>query len=157
MSISDFFQLRQRGSTVGRELRGAVATFLTMAYILFVNPSILAAAGVPLHPPIVAPGHLSDPVTRTALIGLLLTAVLVAHRVKGALIIGIIATTAISFHHGVTTWPKEFLRPTFAGVAFHADVLGALKWRLMPLLFAVIMVDFFDTLGTATAVAEAAK
>src|SRR4051794_11042645 len=41
------FQLEQRGSTVGRELRGAVATFLTMAYILFVNPGILAGAGMP--------------------------------------------------------------------------------------------------------------
>jgi AGZA family xanthine/uracil permease-like MFS transporter len=43
------FELRARGSTVGREVRGAVATFLTMAYILFVNPDILAAAGVPRH------------------------------------------------------------------------------------------------------------
>src|SRR3954454_16299368 len=43
------FDLGARGSTVGREIRGAVATFLTMAYILFVNPDILAAAGVPFH------------------------------------------------------------------------------------------------------------
>ena len=41
------FELEKRGSTVGRELRGAVATFLTMAYILFVNPNILAGAGMP--------------------------------------------------------------------------------------------------------------
>src|SRR4051812_8948681 len=41
------FQLRARGTTVAREARGAVATFLTMAYILVVNPSILSAAGVP--------------------------------------------------------------------------------------------------------------
>jgi AGZA family xanthine/uracil permease-like MFS transporter len=34
------------------------------------------------------------------------------------------------------------------------DLRGALKWHLMPLLFAVVMVDFFDTLGTATAIAE---
>src|SRR5256885_6326525 len=41
------FQLRSRGSTVGREFRGACATFLTMAYILFVNPIILAGSGMP--------------------------------------------------------------------------------------------------------------
>src|SRR5438128_2619557 len=41
------FELKTRGTTVGRELRGAVATFLTMAYILFVNPDILSKAGVP--------------------------------------------------------------------------------------------------------------
>src|SRR5881394_1527649 len=39
-----YFHLRSRGSTVSRELRGAFATFLTMTYILFVNPSILINA-----------------------------------------------------------------------------------------------------------------
>ena len=42
-----FFEIDARGSTVGREARGAAATFLTMAYILFVNPVILKGAGVP--------------------------------------------------------------------------------------------------------------
>src|SRR5207244_5727628 len=51
-SIERLFHLRARGSTVARELRGAIATFLTMAYILFVNPRILAGAGVPLQPAI---------------------------------------------------------------------------------------------------------
>ena len=37
-TMSDFFELRARKTTVGREVRGAVATFLTMAYILFANP-----------------------------------------------------------------------------------------------------------------------
>jgi adenine/guanine/hypoxanthine permease len=47
--------------------------------------------------------------------------------------------------------------PTFSA-AFHADVIGALKWSATPpLLFAVIMVDFFDTIGTATAIAEEAN
>ena len=46
-SLNRYFQLTQRRTTMTRELRGAVATFLTMAYILFVNPSILSAAGVP--------------------------------------------------------------------------------------------------------------
>src|SRR5215212_11430160 len=45
----DWFELRARGTTVARELRGAVATFLTMAYILFANPEILSKAGVPVH------------------------------------------------------------------------------------------------------------
>lgn len=38
------FQISERGSTVGTELRAGVTTFLTMAYIIFVNPSILSAA-----------------------------------------------------------------------------------------------------------------
>ena len=45
--LNRLFELDRRGTTVARELRGAVATFLTMAYILFANPGILSAAGVP--------------------------------------------------------------------------------------------------------------
>jgi adenine/guanine/hypoxanthine permease len=55
-TMGDFFELRARKTTVGREVRGAVATFLTMAYILFANPSILAAAGVPFEAAIAATG-----------------------------------------------------------------------------------------------------
>src|SRR3954462_12899776 len=48
------FQIRERGSTVRTELLGGVVTFLTMAYIVFVNPAILSAAGMPLHALVVA-------------------------------------------------------------------------------------------------------
>src|SRR3954469_8354666 len=41
------FQIRERGSTVRTEVLGGVVTFLTMAYIVFVNPAILASAGMP--------------------------------------------------------------------------------------------------------------
>src|SRR3954451_17015488 len=47
-SLERFFAIRQRGSTVGREVLGGVVTFLTMAYIVFVNPAILGAAGMPV-------------------------------------------------------------------------------------------------------------
>ena len=46
-AISRFFEVRERGSTIGRELRGGLATFLTMSYIVFVNPAILKSAGIP--------------------------------------------------------------------------------------------------------------
>ncbi len=42
--IDRFFKISQRGSTVGREVRGGVVTFLTMAYILVLNPIILTGA-----------------------------------------------------------------------------------------------------------------
>jgi AGZA family xanthine/uracil permease-like MFS transporter len=43
------FRIAERGSTVQRELLGGVATFLTMSYIVFVNPAILSAAGLPFE------------------------------------------------------------------------------------------------------------
>lgn len=39
--LERFFHIHQRGSTVGREVRGGVATFFTMAYIVVLNPLIL--------------------------------------------------------------------------------------------------------------------
>jgi adenine/guanine/hypoxanthine permease len=47
--LQSLFALDARGSTPLRELRGALATFLTMAYILFANPGILQAAGIPVE------------------------------------------------------------------------------------------------------------
>src|SRR6059058_1019007 len=41
------FAIARRGSSVRVELLGGLSTFLTMCYILFVNPAILSAAGVP--------------------------------------------------------------------------------------------------------------
>src|SRR6185436_2950435 len=43
------FRISDRGTSVRTELLGGVATFLTMSYILFVNPAILSAAGMPFH------------------------------------------------------------------------------------------------------------
>ncbi len=45
--IEKFFHIRQSGSTVGTELVAGVTTFMVMAYIIFVNPSILSFAGIP--------------------------------------------------------------------------------------------------------------
>lgn len=44
--IDRIFRLSEHGTTVRTELLAGVTTFLTMAYILFVNPDILAAAGM---------------------------------------------------------------------------------------------------------------
>lgn len=42
--LDRFFGLTEQGTTVQRELRAGLTTFLTMSYILFVNPQILSAA-----------------------------------------------------------------------------------------------------------------
>ncbi len=46
--LERLFHVREMGSTPGREVLGGVTTFLTMAYILAVNPVFLTAAGMPL-------------------------------------------------------------------------------------------------------------
>ena len=52
--LERLFHIRQAGSTPGREVLGGLTTFLTMAYIIFVNPAILSKAGVPMEGAIIA-------------------------------------------------------------------------------------------------------
>ncbi len=44
--VDRFFGLAEAGTTKGREVRAGLATFLTMAYIIFLNPAILSQAGM---------------------------------------------------------------------------------------------------------------
>jgi AGZA family xanthine/uracil permease-like MFS transporter len=271
------FALHARGTTAAREVRGGITTFLTMAYILFANPSILAAAGVPFEaaaaataaaaaictllmglganfPIALAPGmglnavvafqvagqtgswqaamglvvldglivlalvlagvreavmaaipldlrraisagiglfialigavnarlvvvpassvaalganpsatvppvthgslHAAEPLL--ALAGLLIIALLLTRKVPGAIVAGILGATIAGLLLGVSHWPEgAWLRlPRFETV-FQADLRRALDIRLLPLLLSIVMVDFFDTLGTVTAIAE---
>src|SRR6185295_18267996 len=52
--LERLFKVRAAGSTPGREVLGGITTFLTMAYILAVNPVFLTAAGIPEQGAIVA-------------------------------------------------------------------------------------------------------
>ena len=45
--MDSFFKAGERGSSVGQEIRAGLTTFLAMAYIIAVNPSLLTAAGIP--------------------------------------------------------------------------------------------------------------
>src|SRR5690348_17676371 len=45
--LDKYFDVSTRGSTMNTEVRGGAATFLTMAYILFVNPQILGSVDAP--------------------------------------------------------------------------------------------------------------
>ena len=52
--LNRFFDIAARGSSIRREVVGGVTTFVTMAYIIVVNPAILSAAGIPVGPSTVA-------------------------------------------------------------------------------------------------------
>src|SRR5471032_2981640 len=45
--LERYFKLKDNGTSVRTELLAGLTTFLTMAYIIFVNPSILGDAGMP--------------------------------------------------------------------------------------------------------------
>ena len=89
-----------------------------------------------------------------ALIGLMITAILIAYKVKGGMFIGIIVTTLIGFPMGITTLPDSAANTGIANISqtlFQLDIAGAFGKGIFPLLTAVIaffVVDMFDTVGT---------
>lgn len=52
--MRDFFRLKEHGTNVRTEIIAGITTFLTMSYIIVVNPAILANAGIPIGPQAVA-------------------------------------------------------------------------------------------------------
>lgn len=87
------------------------------------------------------------------IIGLVITAVLMAWRVKGAIFIGIIATTVIGIPMGVTQIPERIAVQgiTLSETFFKLEFTGLLDMGWLALITAVVsflIVDLFDTVGT---------
>ena len=94
-----------------------------------------------------------------SLLGLGITIVLFVLRVRAALLLSIVLMSIIAFIAGLTTWPSDAsFVPDFATLgAFDLGnvwSLGALAAVLT--IFAIMLTDFFDTMGTATAITEQA-
>lgn len=94
------------------------------------------------------------------LIGLLLTIALYVLKVRAALIISILATTLIAFLAGVTSIPANLvLTPSFSTLgAFDVTEVFAKVGLITAVLtiFAIMLSDFFDTMGTVTGIAAEA-
>ena len=88
-----------------------------------------------------------------ALIGVLITGVLMAWKVKGAMFIGIIATTLIGIPMGLTHAPSSLTENaiTLAPTLFKFDFGGLVSHGVLPMITAIVtfaMCDCFDTVGT---------
>ena len=104
----------------------------------------------------------------TFVAGLLLMAVLVARKVKGAILMGIAFTTIAAYPLGrwwgmdtggagpLVSWKGVFAAPDFS-LLFQLDWIHALKWSVVPVIFAFVFTDMFDSLSTFIGLAEAAN
>jgi adenine/guanine/hypoxanthine permease len=271
-ALERYFAIRERGTTVRTEVLGGIVTFLTMAYIVFVNPAILSAAKLPFEavavgtalaaaiftllmglatnlPFALASGlglnavvafdlilgrglewpvamacvviegvvalilvlaGLREAVMRAvphevklsigvgiglfialvgfrdagvtvnndatgiglgiltagppliALGGLLVMIVLTARGFRGAILIGILASTVLGLIFGVLEGPDKVAQipngddfSTIGDALAPNNLADALTWALVPVIFVLFMSDFFDTIGTAVAVSSA--
>jgi AGZA family xanthine/uracil permease-like MFS transporter len=271
-ALERYFAIRERGTTVRTEVLGGVVTFLTMAYIVFVNPAILSAAKMPFEavavgtalaaaiftlamglatnlPFALASGlglnavvafdlilgrgldwpvamacvviegvvalilvlaGLREAIMRAvphevklsigvgiglfialvgfrdagitvnndatgiglgiltggppliALAGLLVMIVLTARGFRGAILIGILASTVVGLIFGVLEGPDKVAQipngddfSTIGDALKPDNLIDALTWALVPVIFVLFVSDFFDTIGTAVAVSSA--
>jgi AGZA family xanthine/uracil permease-like MFS transporter len=108
----------------------------------------------------IAFGNLKNPAMVLCLIGLAITAALMALKVKGSLLIGIIATTIIGIPMGVTKIGagfSPFALPDFSNLAIGAlDIKGALSMGIWTVVFTFTFVELFDTFGTLVGTANKA-
>ena len=97
-------------------------------------------------------GNITHGAPLLTIIGLIITGILIAYKVKGAIILGIIATTIIGIPFGLTVYsPMSFDLSVLGNTFMQMDFSGLLTLGLMPLLTAIVsfaIVDMFDTVGT---------
>ena len=257
--LDSFFQLTENKTNIRTEVVAGITTFLTMAYILFVNPSILSEAGVPFsgalfatcvasavgslamgllanYPFALAPGmglnayftytvvkglghdwrvalgavflsgivfliltlarirtlivdaipltlktavaagiglfiafiglknagvvvaspatfvtlgHVISKPVLLALVGLLITAALMARGYKSAILIGIVVVTLAALVLGIAKPPAALMQlPDWRSTFLQLDIRGVLRIGLLEIVFVFLFVDMFDNIGS---------
>ncbi len=259
--LQEYFKLTELGTTVKREVIAGLTTFVTMAYIIIVNPKILEAAGIPFGPSMVATilsaffgtlamgvyanrpfaiapymgenafiavtvvgvlgyswqtalgaifiggviftiitllgirswltnsipeglkigfavgiglfltfiglndsgivtvgvsgapvhvGNFRDIPIILAIGGFLLISFLMIRKVKGAILIGILAVTFAAFLAGTAQLPDKWVSmpPSMSPIFAELDIVGALHWGFFAVILTVLVMDFVDTTGT---------
>jgi AGZA family xanthine/uracil permease-like MFS transporter len=137
------------------ELYAAVAAGigLFIAMIGLHNAGIIVASPSTL----VALGNLRDKNTALALFGLALTAVLLAWRVRAAVLLGILGTTLAGIAFGVVHWsPGAYRISDIAATAGKLNIRGALHIGFFEIVFVFLFVDLFDNVGTLVGVGKKA-
>jgi adenine/guanine/hypoxanthine permease len=137
-------------AAVPASLKSAVAAGigLFIAFIGLQNAGIIISSEATQ----VTLGDLTTPGPLLSLIGILIIAILMARKIRGAILIGIILTTIVSFIMGFQPLPSGlgaiFGPPaSLAPVLFQLDLKATLAIPLF-VIFSFVFVDVFDTMGT---------
>ena len=143
-------------SGIPHSLRSAIAAGIG----LFLGIIALKSAGIIVDNPatLVGLGDLKETGTILAILGFFIIAVLDALRVKGSILIGILAVTVLSWvlgtgeFHGIVSAPPSIL-PTF----LQLDIMGAMHGGLLHVILVFVLVEVFDATGTLIGIAKRAR
>ncbi|MDN4573145.1 guanine permease [Pandoraea cepalis] len=140
---------------VPKSLRCAIAAGIG----LFLAIIALGNAGVVVANPAtkIGLGDLHAPQALLAIFGFFLIAVLDALRVRGAILIGILAVTVLSMVLGLNQFQGVFaMPPSLAPTFLKLDIPGALHAGFVHVILAFVLVEVFDATGTLMGVAKRA-
>lgn len=131
---------------------GGIGLFI--AFIGMQNAGIIVNDDATL----IALGDITSGTALLALIGLVITGVLYALNVKGAMLIGILATTVIGIPMGITEFKgivstPESIEPIFCKFEWH----NIFTLDMLVIVFTFLFIDLFDTVGTLVGVSTKAK
>ena len=98
-------------------------------------------------------GPLSDSTSILAIIGLLLTSVLVILKVRGGMLLGILVTTIIGIPMGVTHFNGILSTPpSISSIFCQFEWSQIFSWDMVAIVFTFLFIDMFDTIGTVVGV-----
>lgn len=131
---------------------GGIGLFI--AFIGMQNAGIIVNDDATL----IALGDITSGTALLALIGLVITGVLYALNIKGAMLIGILVTTVIGIPMGITEFKgivstPESISPIFCKFEWH----NIFTLDMLVIVFTFLFIDLFDTVGTLVGVSTKAK
>ena len=102
-------------------------------------------------------GDLTTSTAGLAILGFIVMMVLDARKIRGAIVLGILAVTIVGLITGDATWGGgDWLPPSLAPTFFTLDLATVFELGLIVVILTFLFVDFFDTAGTLTSVANMA-
>lgn len=153
---------------IAEAIPGALKVGVQCGIGLFIAFIGLKNAGLVVDNPatFVALGDLSEPATMLALIGIVFTIVLVVKKVTGAILISVIVLTLIGYfvpsgEGTLTAAPNGFIGmpESMSNTFFAMDIMYPIEHfaQTWDLIFALLFVNMFDTIGTLIGVSRKAK
>lgn len=141
-------------NAIPENLRHAISVGIGMfiAFIGLKNAGIIVSS----HATFVTLGKFT-PAAILGVIAILLSGVLMARKVKGALFVSIIATTVIGIPLGVTEIPSHWIPvsmpQSLSPIFCQFDFSGIINFRTLMVVISLLLVNIFDTVGTLVGLA----
>lgn len=157
--VLTFFNVREAiVNSIPINLKHAISTGIGL-FIAFLG---LTGSGIIVDNPatLVSIGKMNDPNVIVALTGLLIIGILLAFKVKGALLIGIVVSAVLGIPLGVTSLPEgNFISspPSLSPIFAKFDFSNIFSIDLLIVLITFLFIDMFDTVGTLVGVSSKAN